>query len=71
LKIHLPSHIFSLSILLLVLNRNPQFPFVFLQTLFNQATLLVRTPQTFEFQAHASSIFKQGIRVAKKDVLYN
>jgi hypothetical protein len=49
LKVHLPSHILLLLLLLLVFFSTPQCPVFFLQTLFNQVTILVRTPQTFEF----------------------
>jgi hypothetical protein len=45
--------------------------FLFFQTLDNWATLLVKTPKTFEFQAPAFGMFEHGIKVVKKDVLYN
>jgi hypothetical protein len=71
LKVHLPSHIFSLLLLFLVFYSNPQHPFLSLQTLFSWATLLVKTPQTFEFQAPTFGILEQGIKVAKEDAIYN
>jgi len=58
LKVHLPSHIFSLLLLFLVFYSNPQDPFLFLQTLLNRATLLVKNPQSFEFQTLAFGILK-------------
>jgi hypothetical protein len=50
---------------------NSHHPSIFLYTLLNKVTFLVKTPKIFEFQPLAIDILEQGIKVVDEDVLYN
>ncbi len=71
LKVHLPSHIFSLLLLFLVFYSNPQRPFLFLQTLFNRTTLLVRIPILLTFKHLLLAWSSRGLGLQREMFFYN
>jgi hypothetical protein len=66
LKVHLLSHIFSLLILFLVFYSNPKHPFLLLQTLLTQTTLLVKTPKLLSFKHLLLAYSSRGLRLWRK-----